>query len=380
MKQSSFHYLILGSLLLAGAFSLTACGALSDSSPVNAAATEAAATLRADMTQSARSLWTATPVPPTPTRTPTITRPAPTRVVPTPTRVQPTPTFTPTARPTLTPLPPRPTPTPAQLLPTATFPPPPTATEAPPPPASPTPNLPPATQPPGEITPTPEITPTLGTPPPFTPTSTPGETSPAGSTPEPPPTQPPPPAAAPTSAPGEVLLDDDFSVRVWFETSGANFRLYYVDDGYRLLNNYPSNYLSSARSFNLQDVYLETTALLSAGSEEAFYGPACRWQNTHNYYGFGISGSGAYAIFRVFNGQSALLGEGQAQEGRISPVGENDRIAALCRGSQLSLLVNGETLLQVEDNTFQSGQVGLVVLTREGAAEAHFENFLVTRP
>jgi hypothetical protein len=178
-----------------------------------------------------------------------------------------------------------------------------------------------------------------------------------------------------------VLLDDSFTAdRAWAERQEEDFRFYYADGGYRIFNALFSVQVSSVRSFTLDDAYLETAARLSSGEQNAYFGPVCRWQNLGNYYGFGVNASGGYAIYRLQNGRVTFLAQGQDDQGRLRTGLDENRIAALCSGNTLTLVVNDQLLLEVQDSTFSQGQVGLGTLTQSGASEAHFENFILVRP
>jgi hypothetical protein len=176
-------------------------------------------------------------------------------------------------------------------------------------------------------------------------------------------------------------LDDDFSSgRGWLEYASENINFFYVEDGYRIRNDYSAVQASSIRSFTLSEAFIETTALQVDGEDTAYYGPVCRWQDTGNFYGFGINGRGDYAIYRLEDGFVTFLVQGQDDPLRpvLRPGG--NRITAHCAGSSLALLVNSQLLLQVQDFSFSQGRVGLGVLTRTGPAEVHFYEFVLVGP
>lgn len=282
-----------------------------------------------------------------------------------------------------TPPPPTPTQPPADtpVVPTAVLETPdtPTPDEEAPEVTSPTPALPSPT----------EETPEAHTPPPPTPTGaadTPGAPTPTGTaeTPgAPTPTgvagTPATPAPMPTPE-GQVLLMDDFeATQGWFVTNQANFRMQYAEGGYRILNNFDASFVNSVRSFDLADAYIEVDATQISGPDTGYYGLVCRWQNVTNNYGMVIGNDGFYGILSLQNGEVTFLGEGTLESGILNPDGSN-RIAGSCIGNTLSLWVNGESVLNVQDDLYQSGSVGLMVGTRTGPVEVHFDNFVLVRP
>jgi LysM repeat protein len=178
---------------------------------------------------------------------------------------------------------------------------------------------------------------------------------------------------------GALIFQDDFSgPRPWFRTVDPNFAIGYVNDTYRILNNFFHSYVSSVRTFNLANVYVETNAQQVAGPDSAYFGAVCRWQDVHNFYAFTITNDGVHRIVRVANGQVAFLAQGSG-----AAVDQNaaNRIGGSCSGDTLALFLNGEQLLTAQDGTFARGHVGAMVGTHTGAgADIHFDSFEVRGP
>jgi hypothetical protein len=58
-----------------------------------------------------------------------------------------------------------------------------------------------------------------------------------------------------------------------------------------------------------------------------------------------------------------------------------NRIKAVCNGSTLELIVNGQRLTSAEDSTYTKGDIALTATTYEDAAtEVHFDNLTVRNP
>jgi hypothetical protein len=153
-----------------------------------------------------------------------------------------------------------------------------------------------------------------------------------------------------------------------------------VRHGYRIYNDFYNSYVSSVRTFDLDDVYVEVDAVLVSGSETGYYGVVSRWEDLHNYYAFVISSDGFYGIVRVEDGQPQFLAQGLDRSGLIN-LNDSNRIGGASEDQTLTLYVNGKGLLQVEDETFETGAVGLMVGTRPVAGvEVHFDDFHVYVP
>jgi hypothetical protein len=235
---------------------------------------------------------------------------------------------------------------------------------------------------------TPEATPTEPVTPPLSPTPLPEMTpTPQVETPSPSPTPvvetpAPTPTLTPVQPYTEVIFRDDFSTLVgWFEDETDDFRMGYQDGGYRILNGFQASYVNSIRSFDLSDVYVETEARQVAGPQDGYFGVVCRWQDVHNFYGLAMGQDGFLTIVRVQDRQVSFLATGVAESGLLNSAGQNNRIGGSCVGSNLTLYVNGEQVLQAQDAAFGDGFIGMMVGTRSaGGVEAHFDNFLVARP
>jgi LysM repeat protein len=205
--------------------------------------------------------------------------------------------------------------------------------------------------------------------------------------PEPPTIVFPTPVPTPTPDPdiipdtGEIIFQEDFSLPGdWLTAVQANFRMEYAEGGYRILNYTAFSTVTSVRALDFADIYLETSAARVGGPQTGFYGVVCRWQDTQNFYAMVIGSDGFYSIARVLNGQLTHLVEGRTTNGPILLGSARNRIGGSCTGNTLSLFVNGEQLLQAQDNTFTSGSVGLMVGTRAAAGtHVHFDNFILRR-
>jgi LysM repeat protein len=216
--------------------------------------------------------------------------------------------------------------------------------------------------------------------------------TPLPSTPQPTPTIFPNPTPTPTITPtepvtdvipdtGEIIYQDDFSVPdIWFTAIHANFRMEYAEGGYRILNNTSNSFVSSVLNMDLTDILVETRAEQVGGPLTGYYGVACRWQDIFNLYAFVIGSDGFYGIARVQDGQLTFLGEGRTTGGPILLGQTTNRIWGSCVGDTLTLFVNGQFLLQVQDTTFSTGKPGLVVATRDvSGTHVHFDDFALRR-
>jgi hypothetical protein len=129
---------------------------------------------------------------------------------------------------------------------------------------------------------------------------------------------------------------------------------------------------------NLQDVQVEVNAALQGDipALQAF-GPVCRMQDADNYYRFMIGADGYYGIYKIRNGERVILSDRNLQPGSVKTgAGQVNRITADCVGSLLTLSVNGQVLLQVQDSAYARGDIGLAVSAAEAGLTVRFDDFL----
>lgn len=241
------------------------------------------------------------------------------------------------------------------------------------------PPLPALTSPPGTFTPTPTSIPAM--------TATPGaaETQPALATSQPAETlaatQPQP--ASTSSGDFTVVFEDDFDVGSgWYTNQDEDFGFEYAQGGYRIYVNIRTAPIWSIRQRDYADARLEVDATRTAGPESGYYGLVCRFnQEERNYYALVISPDGTYAIAKSENNEFEFLQQGTAPAGVIDSGDATNRLRADCLDDTLTLYANGQQLVQVVDDDFESGWIGLIAGTRdEPDFAALFDNLSVLQP
>lgn len=181
-----------------------------------------------------------------------------------------------------------------------------------------------------------------------------------------------------------VLFSDDFSqdTGVWDTLSDANGKVFY-ENGWLHIINYTDapvdTYTLAHRYFS--DFILEVETKLVDGTDDNWHTVSCRFEDEDNYYAFGISADGYYLISKFANGEQIFL----AGPTRSSYINQGWDIINLvhiaCIGSNLSLSVNGHTLISVTDATFTTGDMGLFATSWAGSlTEIAFDNIVVTEP
>jgi hypothetical protein len=139
-------------------------------------------------------------------------------------------------------------------------------------------------------------------------------------------------------------------------------------------------FANPSKSFT--DVRVEVEAYQESGEEDNDYGVICRYQGRNDFYAGLISSDGYYGIFKVKGGDYALLGmDTMAKNPAIKPDPELNLLRMDCKGSDLTLFVNGIQLDTRQDSDFISGDVGLMAGTYNNTGlKVVFDNFVVMQP
>jgi len=183
------------------------------------------------------------------------------------------------------------------------------------------------------------------------------------------------------------LFQEDFEGEsgVWGSDQWDTFDRGYEEGEYFIELREPNWFAWAYAGQKLEDVSIEVDAYLASGPQDGHFGALCRYADVGNFYYFGISSEGYYAIFRRVEGGDleVLTGEGigMLPSSVIKTGGEVNRISAVCQGDELSLYVNGELLDAVTDDTHSRGDVGLGAGSGpRGGGRVRFDDFIVTRP
>lgn len=189
-------------------------------------------------------------------------------------------------------------------------------------------------------------------------------------------------SAAPVS--DRVLFSDDFSDpgSGWDRVSTDEGITDYADGIYRIWVNTDNIDVWANPGKNFTDTIIEVEATKVGGPDDNDFGIQCRYQDTQNYYFFIISSDGFYGIGITQNGNQSLLGEDQLLPSDAIKQGNvTNSIRVNCIGNTLTLFANGTQLISVQDDTFSSGDVGLLAGTyNEVGTDIHFDNFVVLEP
>jgi hypothetical protein len=191
--------------------------------------------------------------------------------------------------------------------------------------------------------------------------------------------------SATTPDPGTLLFHDDFSDpssgwRLWDSPDAV---IDYKDGTLQFLINQTNYDYWSLPGKQYGDVVLAVDTALAGGPTDNDFGIICRMQDEYNFYAFLISSDGYGGIikvkdglYQVLNSESGLEYGDMIQQGQAS-----NQLRVDCSGSTLTLYVNHVQFLQVEDNEFQSGDIGLIAGSySQPGVDIRFDNFYALTP
>jgi hypothetical protein len=184
--------------------------------------------------------------------------------------------------------------------------------------------------------------------------------------------------------PGKVLLQDDFSdpSSGWNQVSTDKGAIEYADGVYRILVNEPNLDIWSIPNEEFGNVRIEVDALKVGGDRDNRFGLICRANDQNNFYTFVISSDGYFGVGKIKDNSYQLIGmDALLRSDAIKLGSELNHIRADCIGKSLTLYVNGERLIEVEDLDFAVGKVGLIAGTYDiPGTDIRFDNLVVYGP
>jgi hypothetical protein len=200
------------------------------------------------------------------------------------------------------------------------------------------------------------------------------------------------PPAEPTTEPTHALASideiagipykaDDFSSpgSGWKELEGEDSAVGYANGEYQMEVKTPNWLMWSHLGDSYDNVILSVDARVVSSTGAGEYGLICRFVDNNNFYGFEVSESGYFTIWKELEGEYVSLYDWEASDAILQ--NEGMTIHAACVDNHLVIGVNGEVLADVTDDSFSTGRVGLVAGTLDqGGLKVAFDNFVVQKP
>ena len=155
----------------------------------------------------------------------------------------------------------------------------------------------------------------------------------------------------------------------------------YAEGGFRLWTSVPHYQIWSLSGLHFKDTLTYVRAEKLGGPDDNLFGILCRFQDKSHFYALVISSDGYFGIFRRMENKLDLIDQTYMEFSEIINRGEAaNEIQAVCQGGQLALIVNEKLLLQVQDDHFGYGDVGLIVGNfSEAGVDILFDDFIVMK-
>ncbi len=123
------------------------------------------------------------------------------------------------------------------------------------------------------------------------------------------------------------------------------------------------------------DYLVEVDVEQVAGPDDAELGLIFRFVDEENFYFFAVSNLGNYSLWKLVDNEWEALLDWTETDALQTDAEAINRLSVLTEGSQITLLANDVALAQVEDDTFATGTVGLMVGTfDEIGVDVAFDN------
>jgi hypothetical protein len=183
------------------------------------------------------------------------------------------------------------------------------------------------------------------------------------------------------TAPGRVLLRDDFSTPLsgWRLVGEAREPSGYEGGEYRLVSR--GDTVAAAEYAELFDDFLvEVDVRLTAATEGASVVLGFRGQANRGYMFWVTPDQGGFYLSRYGGaGRRELIP--RTRTAVLWDGGATNRLGVRAQGAEIVLLINGQEVGRVTDDTSLRGQLGFVVTSRgEGETDARFSNLVVANP
>ena len=175
-------------------------------------------------------------------------------------------------------------------------------------------------------------------------------------------------------------INDDFSDKDsgWGQFIYPEASAVYKNDAYQITINVPNSdvFITYPRIYINSVVQADINKV--SGSNDNNFGLICRFEDERNFYAGQVSSDGYAGIFKVKNGEYELIGiEEMVPVAAILGGEAVNEVRLECIQDTITLYVNGEIADTQTDETFISGEVGMIAGTISGYDGVfQFDNFI----
>jgi hypothetical protein len=190
---------------------------------------------------------------------------------------------------------------------------------------------------------------------------------------------------SPTSEPGSSitkgakLYTENFSdpTSGWDEWDRASSRGGYEANKYFIEVLNPDQFSWGNGYQNFDDFVLEVDASKVAGPDDGGFGIILRYVDMDNFYYFAVSNDGQYRFSYYLNNERTDIISWTASDA-IKQGNALNKLSVACKGNHFILSINGTVVEDFTDDTFSSGDIGLLAGTQATAGvKVTFDNLVV---
>jgi len=171
-----------------------------------------------------------------------------------------------------------------------------------------------------------------------------------------------PPPFAPPPPWGLAYISDDFSNpnTGWPVVNYNSHQTWYANGHYNISVSQIVFEAYATVGGSYTDTWMQTRAIITQDEVGASIGIACRVVDSNNFYFLQITNSSTYMVSKYWNGVLSLINMGAPKTSSAIRPYDYNLIEVSCIQNELSLTVNGVHLITAYDNTFPTGDIGLV--------------------
>ncbi len=187
---------------------------------------------------------------------------------------------------------------------------------------------------------------------------------------------------APTQA--NILFEDTFDdpKSGFIALSDAEGITNYDQGGYRIKVDKANWFFWAESGRTFSDVKIEVDTTKLGGPDENEFGVICRYVDQNSFYFFTITSDGYYSMSKHINDDYEFIGMSELKQSSVIKKGQADNhLTAVCEGNTLRFSVNGTLLAEVQDDSFSSGDIGMIAGTGDtSGVDILFDNLQVVSP
>lgn len=140
---------------------------------------------------------------------------------------------------------------------------------------------------------------------------------------------------------------------------------------------------SNLQNERFEDIRVTVDVLDRSDTDLVGYAVVCNYRDSANFYYAGFSKDGYYIVSKFEDDEETALSDpdGNWLESRAINAGQSQyKLEVICAHGEISLLVDGEEIDSVADETFTRGEIGLMGISFEEIdLEFAFDNLRVER-